>query len=241
VTAGTATFGTGEKTISVGAGDLLWWNPGQDHELCSASEDFDLYVAGLSPGFSERVLGVQSAAIQRGPLVAHLATDQVTRLFPFCQLQDCSTDDQACETRVGDFWRRAHELRLVAAESHSITQRSLRLVQARPDLYRAEVAKLARVHPTEVSRYFHRDMGMTLSAYRTRLRILRFIQLVDSGSRSLLAASTQAGFGSYSQCHRVFQQTLGHSPRTYFSTQVRQALEGAYAVDVSAGFEAMAR
>jgi AraC-like DNA-binding protein len=206
--------------------------PGQDHELCSASDDFDLYVVGLSPDFSERVLGSRVASIQGGPQLTHLSSEQRATLFPLCQVEHCGTDTQAREHRVGEFWHKAHDCRATASKLHSITQRSLRLVQARPDLYRAELAEQTRVCPSEVSRYFRRDLGITLSAYRTRLRLMRFIQLVDAGCQSLLTASNQAGFGSYSQCHRVFQQTIGHSPRVYFSMQVRHSLETAYATDV---------
>lgn len=232
VLGGTATFGVGENTLSARAGDLIWWTPGQDHELCSATPDFDLYVVGLSPEFSERVLGPQAAMAHKGPQTVRLSPEQVATLLPLCQLQECGNDTPAREYRVGEFWRTAHECRAVASNMHSITQRSLRLVQARPEMHRVEVAEQARVCPSEVSRYFHRDLGLTLRSYRTRLRLMRFIQLVDGGGCSLLTACHRAGFGSYSQCHRAFQQTLGYSPRAYFSTQVRQALECAYAIDM---------
>jgi AraC-like DNA-binding protein len=232
VTAGHAQFAFGDKTVAVAAGDLLWWTPGQDHELCKASENFDLYVVGVSPEFSERVLGQRAAAIQGGPRLSRLSIAQVTAMVSLCQLDDCAADIQAREHRVGEFWRIAHDHRLGASKMHLITQRSLKIVQACPDLYRVQVAEQARVCPSEVSRYFHRDLGITLVAYKTRLRLMRFIQLVDAGSSSLLAAANKAGFGSYSQCHRVFQQTFGCSPRTYFSTQVRCSLETAFAADV---------
>ena len=49
IAAGHAAFGVGDVTISVLAGDLLWWPPGQDHVLLDASPDLDLYVIGLTP------------------------------------------------------------------------------------------------------------------------------------------------------------------------------------------------
>lgn len=70
-------------------------------------------------------------------------------------------------------------------------------------------------------------MGMTIAAYRTRIRLLRFVRLVDSGHGQSEAAES-AGFGSYSQCHRTFRETFGCSPRSYFHTDVRRAIQEAY-------------
>jgi methylphosphotriester-DNA--protein-cysteine methyltransferase len=57
---------------------------------------------------------------------------------------------------------------------------------------------------------------------------LRFIHLVDEGS-TFLHAALAAGFGSYSQCHRAFQATLGYAPRAFFASPVRRAIENAFA------------
>jgi methylphosphotriester-DNA--protein-cysteine methyltransferase len=67
-----------------------------------------------------------------------------------------------------------------------------------------------------VSRNFHRDIGLTLIAYRTRLRLIHFIELVERGHRRFLTAAIDAGFGSYSQCHRAFQQAFDCTPRVFF-------------------------
>jgi AraC-like DNA-binding protein len=229
ITNGIGTFGVGERELEVSAGDLLWWTPGQDHELLTASEDFGLYVVGLAPDFSERVLGTASLAIHRGPQVTRLSPEQLTQLLEVCVAHSADHDRTVIENNTGDFWRRAHSMRELASSTHTLTHRSLRCVRERPALRRDEVAELTRACPSEISRYFHRDMGMTLGSYRTRIRLLRFIQLVDSGAHSLLSASQEAGFGSYSQCHRVFLQTFQCSPRTYFSTPLREATENAFA------------
>jgi methylphosphotriester-DNA--protein-cysteine methyltransferase len=57
--------------------------------------------------------------------------------------------------------------------------------------------------------------------YRARLRLLRFIARVDAGS-SQTAAALDAGFGSYSQCYRVFVATLCCTPRDFFHTELRR-------------------
>ena len=215
--------------LRVGANALLWWTPGQDHELLDASDDFELYVIGLSPAFSERVLGPAGASIYRGPQVLRLNVEQLAMLSPYCQPHSFRQDTIAAERRAGDFWQRAHAMRLGALSySHPLTQRAIRSALQRTDMNRRQIADAACSSSCEVSRHFRRDMGITLTAYRTRLRLLRFMQLVDSRKLSLYDASREAGFGCYSQCHRAFHQTLGYSPRTYFNKRLRQAIESAF-------------
>jgi transcriptional regulator GlxA family with amidase domain len=79
-----------------------------------------------------------------------------------------------------------------------------------------------------VSRYFHRDVGIKLVQYRARLRLLRFINLVDEGQHNLLASAERSGFGSYSQCHRTFQAELRCGPREFLASGQRQRMQAAY-------------
>jgi AraC-like DNA-binding protein len=220
VAAGSGTFGVGDTTIGVAAGDLLWWPPGQDHVLLDASPDLDLYVIGLAPELSARVLGDASAIAHGGATRVHLDSSAFLRLRSFCAAP-MDRDPAALECRVGDFWREAHESRRTLQDKHALTRRALVSLIERPDLGRGEVAEAVHGHPTDVSRYFHRDVGLRLTEYRTRLRLLRFIDIVDTMGPNLLSAALDAGFGSYSQCHRAFQETLSCSPRQFFHTDLR--------------------
>lgn len=214
----------GETVLPVATGDLLWWPPGQDHELLEASSDFDLFVIGMTPALSERILEDQVTSAHGGPVRLRLPAASLAR-FTACSV--APLDDQepsSIERHVGDLWRDAHALRTRAPDMHTLTRRALTSLIERPDLGRADVALLARGYPSEVSRHFHRDMGVTLTAYRTRLRLLKFVEIVDGGGENFLAAALQAGFGSYSQCHRVFQRTLGCTPRDFFGTTLRRQM-----------------
>jgi AraC-like DNA-binding protein len=111
---------------------------------------------------------------------------------------------------------------------HVLTRRTLDLMHERPDISLDGLAQRLRAAPSEVSRYFHRDVGMRLVRYRTRLRLLRFIRLADSGTHSLMVSATEAGFGSYSQCHRLFHSELGCAPREFFTGGVRQRMNATY-------------
>lgn len=228
VTGGTGAFGMGQKVLPVAEGDLLWWPPGQDHVLLDASPDFDLFVIGVTADFSARVLDGSPEVGCVGPIQVRLPPEELAQIKASCLAPHSASDVPAIESRIGTLWRKAHALRRTANPMHVVTRRTMVSLYQRPDLPRSDVAQLVRAYPTEVSRYFREDMGTPLCTFRSRLRLLRFIETVDSGTSSLLAAALSAGFGSYSQCHRVFRQTFGCTPRAFFETPLRDQMQGAF-------------
>jgi AraC-like DNA-binding protein len=86
-----------------------------------------------------------------------------------------------------------------------------------PELGLDALGRTLGTHPSEVSRHFHRDVGMTLVRYRMRQRLLQLIRLMDRGHYDLMQGASAAGFGSYAQCHRTFQSEFGCAPRRFFS------------------------
>jgi AraC-like DNA-binding protein len=232
VVAGSGQFGIGEATLTVHAGDLLWFASGQDHVLLEgASDDFDLFVFAVTPELSSRVLGAESARrALTGALCTRLPEGGLGRLRSLSAANVGVTDVAAIERHVGDLWREAHALRAVSTSLHPLTRRALDALTVEPELGRDDLAARTRSCPSEVSRHFHRDIGLTLTEYRTRIRLLRFIHGVDAGA-SLTRAAFDAGFGSYSQCHRAFTQTLGHSPRAFFRRDLRSHMAEALASD----------
>jgi AraC-like DNA-binding protein len=229
IAAGEAVFGYGEASIAVSAGDLLWWPPGQDHVLLDATPDLDLYVIGVTSAFSEQVLAGRASGAPGGAARLRLDHGALASLRTACAAPMTAVDAAAVERQVGDLWREAHALRARIPDHHPLTSRALSSLLGRPDLKRGELARLIHGNESEVSRHFHRDIGLTLVAYRSRLRLIRFIQLVEDGGRSFLAAAIDAGFGSYSQCHRTFQQAFDCTPRVFFGTGVSEEMKGRFA------------
>jgi AraC-like DNA-binding protein len=215
--------------LGASAGDLLCWPPGCDHELLDASVDFDLYVVGLTPELSERVLGRCATKVLSGPLRVHLPPSTSEALRRSCSVSLASLEPVVVERRVGELWREAHAARAGSVRAASSARRVLRSLLDDPDLTRADRARLLRAHPSEISRCFHRELGVTLTEYRTRLRLLRFIEGVDAGDSTLLGAALGAGFGSYSQCHRAFRDALGCSPSRFFRGDGRARMAEAFA------------
>lgn len=228
IAAGSGRFGVGETEVDVSAGDLLSWPPGQDHVLLQASPDFDLFVIGLTPELSARVLGAGCAVAQGGATRIRLSATALAALRPLCEAPLALQDGAAVERHIGDLWQEAHALRAAAPDRHSFTRGAIASLIERPELRRTDVARAVGGYPTEVSRHFHKEMGLTLTAYRTRLRLLQFIQRVDDGTGNFLSAALESGWGSYSQCHRAFQRTLGCGPREFFGTDVREQMREAF-------------
>ena len=229
VVKGSALFGLGKRVVSVSQGDLLAFPPGQDHVLLAGSPDLFLYAIGVDAASSAEVLGARREPLL--PLHARLSNSEFSlAVARAADIVDCTGTDAP----GAELWARLHWLGERAAPggsaqtSHVLTRRALQLLNAAPELGSSAIATQLKTHPSEISRYFHRDMGTTLVAYRTRRRLLEVIRLVDSGQLDLMAAASHAGFGSYSQCHRAFQSEFGCAPRHFFSADQRARMQLAY-------------
>jgi AraC-like DNA-binding protein/quercetin dioxygenase-like cupin family protein len=229
IVAGTATFGIGETVVRASAGELLGFPPGQDHMLLESSSDLYLFAIGMDPNFSSTVLRSEQDSVTL-PLHIRLGTSDMKALVARSAaiVDQSGVDQQSAELWEHASWLRQRNGGRLNAATHVLTRRTLSLMTDEPDIDRELLARKLRASPFAISRYFHHDVGMTLVQYRTRLRLLRYIQLVDNGNENLMMASKTAGFGSYSQCHRVFQSELGCSPRQFFLSGVRQQMQQAY-------------
>lgn len=229
VLSGNAHFGSGNVTLPAGRGDLLWWPPGCDHELLDASLDFDLYVFALTPELWARVVRQQVASVPSGPLIVRLGDAQTSSLHARLAAPVLTAEASVAERHVVELWLAALDSRSKVPRPDNLGQRVLRSLLQSPDVDRNERARLVGAHPSELSRSFHRELGVTMGTYRARLRLLRFVALVDSGRHNLLAAALAAGFGSYSQCHRAFRRTFGCMPRAFFGFGLRRDMEDVFA------------
>jgi len=229
IASGHAIFGIGESVVRVSQGDLLGFPPGQDHVLLDASPDLYLFAIGMDPRLSSDILRTAADEVLP-PLHLRLGSDDFQTLVNRASdIVDCDGVDQAC----AELWEHAHWLGRrgddhPAAATHVLTRRALSAVSQTPHLDLRSLSDRLRTANSEISRYFHRDVGMTFASYRTRLRLLRLIGLMDGGGMTLGAAAKSSGFGSYSQCHRIFRAELGCSPRRFFQAGLREQMQQAY-------------
>lgn len=209
VVRGTARLGIGDRTLELGPGELVMFEPGQDHVLVEASADLELFVVALRPALAERVRGARPCVLKEK---IALSETEMSSLRERALLLGDVRDHGAVERGLGDLFA---SLGARPCTSHVSSRRAVGQLRATPELTATELAKRLRTTPAQVSREFHRDLGLTMVEFRTRLRLMRFVRLVDQG-RSISAAALEADFGSYAQCHRAFHRAVGCSPRQYF-------------------------
>ena len=90
-----------------------------------------------------------------------------------------------------------------------------------PTLPTAALGKAAHVTCRTLAKHFREQVGAPLVEYRNRVRVERFLGLVERGGGNLLEAALGAGFGSYAQFHRVFRHLLGVTPKEYVTGRER--------------------
>ncbi len=104
-----------------------------------------------------------------------------------------------------------------AGAAADIATRVVLLLEEDSALGRRQLAARLGLSESCLSRAFKREMGFSVSQYRARLKLERFLALVDPRRGNLLAAALDAGFGSYAQFHRVFRAVLGKTPSEYLA------------------------
>lgn len=209
VLSGCAVMGVGHHQVTMFAGDVLFLRPGQDHIMLDASSDLDLFVMAASPQMADAfgasiVPTVTSSLRLDATATAHFSESLVGVRDLTCR----SAHDEVVRQMFS--WAKLHH-----PPGHSLARRALGRLYQSPERSAGELAEELRVSASELSRYFHRDLGVRFVETRARVKLMRFVECVDAGA-SLTQAAHQAQFGSYAQCHRVFRQHLGCTPQDFF-------------------------
>ncbi len=97
----------------------------------------------------------------------------------------------------------------------------MRTMRQDPALSSTALAKDVHLTARTLAKHFRSQVGVSLVDYRNRIRVERFLGLVERGGGNLLAAALEAGFGSYAQFHRVFRHLLGVTPKEYLTGRER--------------------
>jgi AraC-like DNA-binding protein len=211
ITRGRGTIQLGEREVEVRAGSLVWFPPGLDHYLATASEDFELLTTGFQPELLEAFKREHSRTFSFARPWQQLNENQALKVAIVLGQTHEATDPQSVELRSLEVLRTLSRLSTTGA-SH-LGHRAASFIVAHPTISRDRLAQAVRSNRGDISRRFHRDHGMTLRQYRNVLRTLHFIRLNNGGTCTLAGAAVHAGFGSYSQCHRVIRSLFGISPR----------------------------
>jgi AraC-like DNA-binding protein len=225
---GEGVFLLGSGRLHAKTGTLVWIPPRRDHLLLEASPDFRRFMLLFRPRLVRRTLPgpacdgfVGRTAGERSGLLPADGVASLRRLF---------TEVHALRARALPLFNAGMAFALARAfvhfesatateepaELHPGVRAALRLLRdahatSLPDL--ASAAELSEAH---LSKLFSSQVGMSITDFRNRLRLDRFLELYGDGDGlSALDAAIEAGFGSYPQFHRVFRKRMGYSPRAH--------------------------
>ena len=117
------------------------------------------------------------------------------------------------EAIAGDF-DLSREEPAVAATARRRVERARAFIadrpEANPGLY--AVAAAAACSPFHLTRLFKQQTGMTIRAYRLRLRLAVALQEIADGAMDLAALALRAGFSHHSHMTVSFQKVFGMPP-----------------------------
>jgi methylphosphotriester-DNA--protein-cysteine methyltransferase/quercetin dioxygenase-like cupin family protein len=242
VTRGRMRERVGQVTHTAHAGHLVWHLPGIEHELVEASSDCEFVVVQVEPdvcadvhrsfGRVESGAGVTPAPfgdwirdlgwMAAGRPVVEMKGADRDRVLEACAIT-CAADSlrpEQAATRVRaaleGAWRSTrddHDDR----RANSLVELACCLSLEDPSLDRAGMCRALDVSVGYLSRVFRRELGLAFVEQRARSRLVGFCTRVMRQEHSYLDAALLAGFGSYSQLHRVFVELVGVRPRDYFA------------------------
>jgi AraC-like DNA-binding protein len=227
VVRGRASYLMKDRRYDLSADTLTWLFPDQEHVLVDESADHALWWAVFRPSAVARIATSPHARplLGRDPVGRYsrrLDRQRVQRLGAlFGELREAGTVDDTLFNAGLSYllafaWRAFLDSSDVVGdrEVHPAVDTVARLLQADPgvgDL--TDLARIAGLSPSHLSRLFTTQMGLSISRFRNQQRLDRFMRLYRHGrGTTALAAAHEAGFGSYAQFHRVFRQETGRNP-----------------------------
>ena len=229
VVSGKAHYLFEHRRISITAGSMLWIFPRQEHVLFDWSHDFSFWVLVFKPGLVRRLTNPSHRRVLRSPDPGDIFSRQID--FRQIDLLHHIYRDAMAPAADLDLARSALEYALVRSwQTYQFSGESIPRTDVHPAVAKAarllslndeptpldSLAVQAGLSPARLSRLFKQQVGITLTAFRQQECLKRFFGFYRQGARySLIEAALLAGFGSYPQFHRVFQQMMGISPAAY--------------------------
>lgn len=227
VTAGRASYMLSHRRIDIDRGTLIWLHPTQDHLLINESADFAMWIVIVRADAIDRWCATSAAPLRRGGTgrqARRLDAEQARQLGELCEeAGGAAGEPDHLNATLGYLLMRAWRATETASETptlaelHPAVEAATAMLQGDggamsvPDL-----AEAAGLSASRLSRLFRQQVGLSISDYRSRLRVDRFCRLYGRGERrTMLDAALQAGFGSYPQFHRAFKRHMGEGPAAY--------------------------
>lgn len=228
VTDGTAAYLLGGRRYELRRHALVWLFPEQDHILLNQSPGFCMWIGVFGRGLLNRLCTGPAtptllAANPPGHFCRYLCqaqAEQLDSLFgQVARVSDSVTVNAGLGFALLTAWEAFQQADDLPSGSavHPAVEQAARIIRDEVEPLGLEaLAERVGMSAPYFSALFRQQTGMTLSEFRNRQRVLRFVALYGQGQRgSMLEAALQAGFGSYPQFYRVFTELMGRSPAQY--------------------------
>ena len=228
VVRGQGTYLINGRKIEIAPQSILWLFPAQDHILLEQSPDFAMWILLIKPDYLQQICTDERSATlladnPPGNFCRFLPERQARGLWEQCGKVTAVAEQQAYyNASLGPLLHTAWALYQqagVAALSenvHPAVEKAARLIN--DGLEQDDLASLAQqvgLSPHRLSRLFKQQIAMSLTDFRNNCRLERFLELYQYGTRTMLDAAMQAGFGSYAQFFRVFSQLMRMTPAEF--------------------------
>lgn len=228
-TCGRAVYLVQKTRQELRAGTLIWLFPDDEHLLIDRSPDFAMWIMVIRPA----TLGKVCTTPRLRPLVKTRPKGSICRALQpndaielerlFAQLirheQEPPYFNAGITYAVLRAWDAFSDAgRTVSSTGvHPAVERAARILRDDdPSLNLPTLAGRCGLGADRLGRLFRQQTGVSLTAYRNRVRIDHFLAAYGRGDHiNMLAAALAAGFGSYAQFHRVFKAVMGCSPTDY--------------------------
>jgi AraC-like DNA-binding protein len=227
VTRGTANYLVGDRRYEMTRGVVLWLFPDQDHLLVNQSTDFSMWILVFRPEAVERIAATGGQYDQlrmrdpEGEFAREIPDLESGSLGSLYEALARQADDAPCFNAGLAYALAATWLAFLrspepgpAGSLHPGVEQVVRVLRDEsveetvPDL-----ARIAGLSPSRLSRLFHAQVGIPISAFRNEQRLRRFEALMRARPTANLAhAALDAGFGSYAQFYRVYRSAHGRGP-----------------------------
>jgi len=228
VTSGRGTYLVAGERKPLRSRSLIWLFPNQEHILLDFTRDFTMWILVISPELVEQMAARIPILAEREPgsVFIRVLPPKCVRLLNTVA-QELSTGFQPLDSHeFGLAWWLAsawnayeHGDSEDAGPLHSAVSRAMALLREDPSKNLKTLAHETRISPSQLSRLFKRQAGISITDFRNSLRLDNFVKRCDGGrGNAMFALAKDAGFGSYAQFSRVFRRQMGCSPEVYYRT-----------------------
>jgi AraC-like DNA-binding protein len=235
VISGTANYLISGKRYQLTPGIQVWLFPKHPHVLLETSKDFKMWVVVFKKTMIKRLVDdgaerVLSAELFNEDFVKENNSLESHELSDLCKQTIGVKDNVALRNaaiaylclKSWDLFKNGSRPEEYVSISKNI-QKAISMIEHSSYISMQEMCLELSINPSKLSREFKNQLGLTMSDYRQKIYLDRFMSKWNQNKKiNLLKSALDSGFGSYAQFHRVFKKNLGVGPAVYKRTFMKE-------------------